>query len=100
MIREPMFKPPVLYVSLLLAGLLPQVDAGIVVQDPFTDGSRSNTTGGDTLGAVWWQSANAPGAVTVVDDSSGIGSGSALQLVPTGDFHKLLMFFPAVTLAA
>ena len=72
----------------------------VLLDDPFTDGSRSNTTGGDVLGGVWWQSVTAAGAVTIVDDSAGIGTGSAMQMVPTVDFHKLLTFFSATTLAA
>ncbi len=72
-----------------------------VNSDSFTDGSRSNTTGGDALGGVWYhtQTNAAPSQLTVVDDSAGIGSGNAMQLIPSADSHKALTFFSTITLA-
>lgn len=78
------------------------LQAATLVSDPFTDASRSNTTGGDTQGGVWWQSAanTTPSQVGIVDDTAGIGSGNAIQVVPNVDFYRLLTFFPSTTLAA
>ncbi len=73
----------------------------VVVNDPFTDGNRSNTTGGDTAGLVWFQGQPSPATLTVVDDSAGIGSGNAVKLTPdSGNFRKFLGFFNTQTLAA
>ena len=87
-----------LAIILLLAPV--STSAQTLLSDPFTDTSRSNATGGDPLGGVWWQNAVAPAAVTFEDDAAGIGSGPALKLAPTQDFHKLLTFFAPTTLAA
>src|SRR5689334_15548662 len=72
--------------------------AGVVLNDPFTDGSRSNTSGGDTQGGVWYYDSTAP-ELSVVNDAGGLGSGNALRLAPTAGFHKLLTFFSPQTLA-
>ena len=88
-------------VSVCLSVLsVPALQAANLISDPFTDGSRTNASGGDTTGAVWYQTVNDSGQVTIVDDSAGIGSGKAMQLAPSGDFHKLLCFFPSTTLAS
>ena len=71
----PVFSRPMLGKLLLLSGLFAitcDLHGATLINDPFTDGSRSNATGGDTLGAVWYQGVSAPGAVTIVDDSAGI----------------------------
>ncbi len=69
-----------------------------LVNDPFIDGNRSNTTGGDAAGAVWFQGQAA--SLTVVDENSGIGSGNALRFAPGGDAQKFLTFFSAAPLSA
>lgn len=74
--------------------------SGTIVSDSFTDGDRSNAIGGDPLGAVWYQSGTTPDAVSIVDDSAGIGSGNALRVEPPGNFYKMITFFTATTLAA
>jgi hyaluronate lyase len=75
--------------------------AATSIDDPFTDGSRSNSTGGDVLGGVWYQGRNAitPNQLTVANDPTGIGTGNAMQLVPSADSHKVLAFFSPITLA-
>jgi autotransporter-associated beta strand protein len=87
-----------LTVALIFLCSLP-LCAATLVNDPFTDGNRSNATGGDIQGAVWYQSINTSSIVSVVDDSAGIGTGNALQMVPTSDFYRMLAFFPSTTLA-
>ncbi|EPX61679.1 hypothetical protein D187_010298 [Cystobacter fuscus DSM 2262] len=72
--------------------------AGVVLNEPFTDGSRSNTSGGDTQGGVWYYDSTTP-ELSVVNDAGGLGSGNALRLAPTSGFHKLLTFFSPQTLA-
>lgn len=68
--------------------------SAVLVDDPFTDGSRNNLTGGDPLGSVWYLGTNVSNAVTVVDDTAGIGEGLAFKLAPPGNFYKALTFFP------
>ncbi len=80
--------------------LLVPATAQTLLSDPFTDVSRTNASGGDALGGVWWQNVVAPAAVSFEDDTAGIGSGQALKLTTTQDFHKLLTFFAPTTLAA
>jgi len=87
-------------VAILLLFLVTMARADVtLMSDPFTDGNRTNTTGGDTLGGVWWQNTTNTGQVTIVDDTAGIGTGNAMQLVPSGDFHKIITFFSGTTLA-
>jgi hyaluronate lyase len=69
----------------------------LVVSDPFTDGSRTNTTGGDPLGLVWYMG-QTWGTLTVADDSAGIGTGNALLLTPTAAWAKALAYFGPVAL--
>jgi autotransporter-associated beta strand protein len=81
----------------ILALLVPaSVSAQTLLDDPFTDGSRSNATGGDTSGAVWFSTGP---LLTVADDSAGIGTGNALRFDGNA-FSKLMAFFQPVTLAA
>ena len=81
----------------ILALLVPaSVSAQTLLDDPFTDGSRSNATGGDTSGAIWFSTGP---LLTVADDSAGIGSGNALRFDGNA-FSKLMAFFQPVTLAA
>ncbi len=86
------------FLALILLLALEPAAAQTLISDPFTDASRTDATGGDLLGGVWWQNAVAPAAVTFEDDPAGIGSGLALKLSPTQDFHKLLTFFKAISL--
>ncbi|TCO94709.1 autotransporter-associated beta strand protein [Chthoniobacter flavus] len=86
--------------AILLLFLVTMARADVtLMSDPFADGNRTNTTGGDTLGGVWWQNTTNTGQVTIVDDTAGIGTGNAMQLVPSGDFHKIITFFSGTTLA-
>jgi autotransporter-associated beta strand protein len=78
---------------LTLQGTTP---AGTVVNDPFTDGDRTNTLGGDLWGLRWYQSAAS--GITFFDDSSGIGSGKALDVVPSATFSRAIAEFPTVSL--
>jgi len=82
--------------SLLLLVVPVSVSAQTLLDDPFTDGSRSNATGGDTSGVVWFSTGP---SLTVADDSAGIGSGNALRFDGNA-FSKLMAFFQPVTLAA
>jgi hyaluronate lyase len=71
-----------------------------LVNDPFSDGSRSNAAGGDALGLVYYMG-TAGGALTVTNDASGIGAGNALLYAPDAGagFGKYLAYFGPVTLA-
>src|ERR1700722_14917094 len=71
----------------------------LIVNDPFTDGSRSNTNGGDPLGLVYYMG-QTTSSLTVTDDSNGIGSGNALLFspAPNAGFGKFLAYFGPVTL--
>jgi len=89
--------PKALGLAMLLA--VPAFGDTVLLNDPFTDGNRSNATGGDTTGGVWYQSSTTAGVVTIVDDSAGIGTGNALQAATPSDFYRLLTFFPVATLA-
>src|ERR1700733_8698584 len=73
--------------------------ATLIVNDPFTDGSRSNTNGGDPLGLVYYMGQTSS-SLTVADDSGGIGSGNALLFspAPNAGFGKFLAYFGPVTL--
>ncbi|MBI5773459.1 MAG: hypothetical protein HZA89_06920, partial [Verrucomicrobia bacterium] len=68
-----------------------------VVSDPFTDGSRSNTTGGDTQGLVYYTSSTSNTSY-VTNDAGGIGTGNALFLSPAAGFGKWVAQFNNVTL--
>src|SRR6186713_1578846 len=70
--------------------------AATIVSDPFTDGSRSNATGGDTQGLVWYL-AQSTGSLSVAVDA-GIGSGNALLFTPASQGQKIVTNFPPVTL--
>ena len=80
--------------------LCPWANAVIIVDDPFTDGSVTNTTGGDLGGTVYYKTTGTAGVTLAVqDDSAGIGSGNALLFTPNGNFQGFLTNFPAVQLA-
>ena len=89
-----------------LAGLIPCVvpisgTAQVLVNDPFSDGSRTNTSGGDPLGTTYWRSTTSPTVTLAVSPDSGspgIGSGNALLFTPDGGFQKYLANFTLVTL--
>jgi len=75
------------------------VSAAVIADDPFTDNSHTNATGGDTLGMVYYRSVSGASApLTVADDSTGIGTGKALYFSPTAS-QKILGYFTPVTLA-
>ncbi len=71
------------------------------VFDPFTDGNRTNATGGDTQGLVWYLG-QTTSTLYVTNDSAGIGSGNALQFTPQvgAGFGKYLAYFGPITLSA
>ena len=70
----------------------------IIVSDPFTDGSRTNATGGDPQGLVYYMG-QTWGTLTVSNDDAGIGSGNALLLTPTAAWGKCLAYFGPAALA-
>lgn len=72
--------------------------AGTIVSDPFTDGSRSNTSGGDLRGVQFFSS-QASSTLAIADDSAGIGSGNALIATPVSTSLKVIAEFNTVTLA-
>ncbi|HVM46587.1 MAG TPA: polysaccharide lyase family 8 super-sandwich domain-containing protein [Candidatus Acidoferrum sp.] len=69
----------------------------MLAYDPFTDGNRTNATGGDTQGLVWYMG-QTWGSLDVTDDSGGIGTGNALLFTPTAAWGKFLAYFGPVTL--
>ena len=71
------------------------VDTGLIANDPFTDGSATNASGGDLLGLLYDR---VNGTIAAVDDSAGIGSGNALQITPTTTAAKAFAEFDTVTL--
>ncbi len=79
-----------LYLLTLCAG------AANIVSDPFTDGSRSNATGGDAAGLVYFLG-QSTGALAVADDP-GIGAGNALKFTPASSGQKFVANFPPITL--
>ncbi len=72
----------------------------LLVSDPFTDGSRSNTTGGDPQGLVYYMGVTTA-TLVVTNDDAGIGTGNALLFTPAvgAGFSKYLAYFGPVTLA-
>ncbi len=72
--------------------------ATVIVSDPYTDGSRLNTTGGDALGLVYYMGQTS-GGLTVTNDDGGMGSGNALLLLPVTSWARGLAYFGPVTLA-
>jgi hyaluronate lyase len=72
-----------------------------LVFDPFTDGSRSNTSGGDTQGLVYYMGVTTA-TMVVTNDDGGIGTGNALLFSPAAGagFSKYLAYFGPVTLAS
>ncbi|HEV7402144.1 MAG TPA: Calx-beta domain-containing protein [Chthoniobacteraceae bacterium] len=66
---------------------------GTVVSDPFTDGNRSNGTGGDLLGVPFFTQS---GTASVASDAV-IGTGNAL-LSPSASTSKVIAEFNPVTL--
>ncbi len=73
------------------------LNAATIVNDPFTDGSRTNATGGDPQGLVYYLGQTST-VVTVTNDTVGLGSGNALWVVPNGDYAIILGQFNPVTL--
>lgn len=67
------------------------------MEDPFTDGSLTNKTGGDTQGLVWYTGSTSM-SLGVTNDNAGIGSGNALIFSPTADLQKFMACFPPVSL--
>ena len=82
---------------LLLTTNLPAVT---FVNDPFTDNSATNKTGGDTLGLVWFRNNTSGATLAVADDTSVTPPSKALVLTATSTFRGMLAFFPIKTLAA
>jgi hyaluronate lyase len=88
-----------LLLLLFLIAAVSSWGATLLVNDPFTDGSRSNTNGGDALGLVYYMG-QTNSTLTVTNDSGGIGSGNALFFnpAPNAGFGKFLAYFGPVTL--
>jgi hypothetical protein len=70
----------------------------VIVSDPFTDGSRSNATGGDPQGLVYYMG-QTWGTLVVTNDDAGIGTGNALLFTPTAAWGKYLAYFGPAALA-
>ena len=72
----------------------------VLVSDPFTDGSRTNATGGDPQGLVYYMGVTTA-TLVVTNDDAGLGSGNALLFTPavSAGFGKYLAYFSPVTLA-
>lgn len=66
--------------------------AAVLVNDPFTDASRTNLTGGDTWGMVYYASSSTAGWLTVTNDPV-LGSGNALRFAPTTTFARFIGHF-------
>lgn len=82
-----------------LAALLCLVTAqaqSVIVNDPFTDGGRTN--GADPLDIPWFSLTTSP-VLSVVDDSGGLGSGNALQAAPDTNV-QLVGVVPTITTLA
>ncbi len=73
--------------------------SGALVNDPFTDASHTNTSGGDAQGAVWFRNATSGSTLAVVDDVSVSPSSKALSLTATASARGMLAFFTPQTLA-
>ena len=69
-----------------------QVRAEILVDDAFSDGGRTN--GADSADVAWFTIGASGSALTVVDDSAGIGSGNAMRLAPTSNSQGLVGMLP------
>ncbi len=85
---------------LLLAGVSARA-SNVLVNDPFTDGSRTNASGGDSQGLVYYSGVTTASLV-VTNDDPGIGTGNALLFTPSpgAGFGKYLAYFGPVTLAS
>ena len=83
-----------------LLALAFQAASGAAVNDPFTDASYTNASGGDALGAVWFRNATTSSTLAVVDDASVSPASKALALTATTSQRGMLAFFPTQTLAA
>ena len=75
--------------------------AQVLASDPFTDGSRTNTSGGDLLGLAYWRNTTSSTVILAVSPDSGspgIRSGNAMLFTPDSGFQKYLANFTPVTL--
>lgn len=86
------------WILALLHAFLPGAGATVIVNDPFTDGMRTNTTGGDPQGLVYCASSGAAGSLVVTNDTTGIGSGNALLLSSLATYGHGLGYFAGVQL--
>lgn len=69
-----------------------QARSEVLVNDAFSDGDRTN--GADSADVAWFTIGASGGALTVADDSAGIGSGNALRLAPTSNSQGLVGMLP------
>ena len=79
------------FISLGLAVGAQSVDAAQVVTESFTDGSL---IGGGDANAVDWYAGSAA-TLAIIDDSSGLQGGNALQILSTGGFSRTTAGFPS-----
>ena len=86
------------WIIALLHAFLPGAWAGVIVNDPFTDGMRTNTSGGDIQGLVYYASGGTAGWLVVTNDSAGIGSSNALLLNSLATYGHGLGYFAGVQL--
>ena len=98
-LTQPILRPMPCWSLLLWLAILPAPGATLLVSDPFTDGTRSNASGGDPQGLVWYMGQTS-GTLAVADDSAGIGTSNALRFTPTAAWGKFLAYFGPVTLAS
>ncbi|HTB84791.1 MAG TPA: polysaccharide lyase 8 family protein [Candidatus Sulfotelmatobacter sp.] len=83
-------------VCLLLAVAGTAFGYGILVDDTYSTGNRTNNTG-NPLGLVYYMG-QPTGTLIVTNDSAGIGSSNALFMAPAADWEKYLAYFGPVTL--
>ena len=71
------------------------VTSGAVTEanDSFTDGSFTNTSGGDALGLIWYRLATNNCTLAITADTSVSPASNALALNATGTFAGCLAFF-------
>lgn len=72
--------------------------ANVILNDPFTDGGRTN--GSDTLDTAWFLSSTASSTTLTVTNDTVINSGNAMRLNTTVNFRRFFgAFDSAITIA-
>ncbi len=83
-----------LYFSLISALFFaPTALANDVVDDSFDDGAAVG--GSDSADVDWFAGSSSTITITVTDDSGGLNSGNALQILSTGTFSRVTAEFPS-----